>query len=567
MPAAEWTPWPSLQSVPSMEGPRMDLSAIGPPPPTVGPLPPMLDSKGAARAVHGAERQGGSPKGVSNYDGHYEEAIKMWKTGSVFSAAGSGVPATSEHDSSEPELISVRMLVDKPPEIVGPAVMQSLMDMRPGEYHDAEKNLEMPWPVGPEWAPYAKMPPQFQAERVFKGGQEWESWSFSMGLRPLCTGEHINQCKTEDGLGFDVLLRSGAHSWISAFQRKGCPYTFDIKVWSNQLDEALKECRDRLTEAPYIACTCRVRKAADGKHSELIRSVLCEGPVVECAKFCEGATVAWGVINFMLEMEARAWLAYRNFPLIEVWRGLRRSSPHYVMPVLNVIQSYALGSGHAAASAAEQADGPCYHVEMAKKLSAKLPNCPQGANNRTGREYTEGNVNVESFAALLDRVCRRAAPSADIFRKFVDLGSGRGHAVLAAHALFPFRACIGCELVPDVVNAAKASARRYAESGMAFYALSKVDPAHLFLQGDFFQDLDWSDASIVFANALTFPKHLIKELGQQALRLRPGAVFIIAVKTLKQDDQEVWEGFDMRGEAVLMGFMKHACRLWAYQRR
>ena len=26
---------------------------------------------------------------------------------------------------------------------------------------------------------------------------------------------------------------------------------------------------------------------------------------------------------------------------------------------------------------------------------------------------------------------------------FVDLGSGRGHAVLVAHALFPFRQCVG----------------------------------------------------------------------------------------------------------------------------
>ena len=61
-----------------------------------------------------------------------------------------------------------------------------------------------------------------------------------------------------------------------------------------------------------------------------------------------------------------------------------------------------------------------------------------------------GNVYIEAFASVLascsqsqmprsidssvnlspeDRICRRADASADIFRRFVDLGSGRGMAV------------------------------------------------------------------------------------------------------------------------------------------
>uniref|UniRef100_A0A7S4PXH5 Histone-lysine N-methyltransferase, H3 lysine-79 specific n=1 Tax=Alexandrium monilatum TaxID=311494 RepID=A0A7S4PXH5_9DINO len=449
----------------------------------------------------------------------------------------------------------------------------------PGVRQDDSQGLSMPWPVGPEWEQFGAMPPQFAAEKVWAGGQEWESLSYSLGLRPLrFDGELCTHVNTEDGVGFAVELSSGSSSRIVTSQRRDAPYTFDIKVWSSHFESALQEDPPSSSKGqPFVCSTCRVRKTYDGTRSELVRSLIYEGPVVQGAWRNEGPTVAVAVINFMLEMEARAWLACRNFPLVEVWRGVRRPEPVYFLPVLNVIQSYALGTGHAALSPNEQADGPCYSVAMARELSALLPDCPHGANSSkkpgrggkstSGREYAEGNVNVESFAAALDRVTRRASPEADIFRKFVDLGSGRGHAVLAAHALFPFRSCVGCELVPEVVEVSRAAARRYVESGLAFYALSQGDPAQLFQQGNFFQDLNWGDASVVFANALTFPKAMIQELGKQALRLRRGAVFIITVKPLPTDDLTLLEAFDIRGEAVLMGFMEYACRLWVYQRR
>lgn len=173
-------------------------------------------------------------------------------------------------------------------------------------------------------------------------------------------------------------------------------------------------------------------------------------------------------------------------------------------------------------------------------------------------------MTVESFAAVLDRVCRRAAPEADIFRKFVDLGSGPGHAVLTAHALMPFRSCVGVELVPDVVASARSLSRRYVDDGLAAMARSTGDAAHLFVEGDCLHDFRWSDASVVFAHNVTWPDELVRGVAQRALELRHGAVFLSAQSF--PDEPEILEAFDFRGEACLASWTDGSVHLWAYQR-
>merc|ERR1711920_13574 len=117
-----------------------------------------------------------------------------------------------------------------------------------------------------------------------------------------------------------------------------------------------------------------------------------------------------------------------------------------------------------------------------------------------------------------------------------------------AHALFPFRKCIGCEINAEIVSRACGIAECYVQSGLARHASAKGEARDLNIQADFIHDLDWREASVAFANAITFPKQLLRLIARQALRLRPGAVLIVAAGQLPLDDPTLLKAFDMRGE-------------------
>lgn len=269
-------------------------------------------------------------------------------------------------------------------------------------------------------------------------------------------------------------------------------------------------------------------------------------------------------MQFVLEMETRAWLACHGFPLVEVWRGARLPVPWATKTLHKCIGSFRFAAGHAATAVSEREEGPRFDRALARRLARELPGLPKDPQSRKSGQFLEGFVDAESFACLLDRVCRRAPPEADILRRFVDLGSGRGHAVLAAHCLFAFRSCVGCEIASDVMAGARAAAALYEASGLAARAPSGLAP--VFVEGDFLTDFDWSDASVVFANAVTWPRSLIQRIAQQALRLRKGAVLVTAVRALPVDEAPILEAFDLRGEACLMSFQVAPVQLWAYQR-
>ncbi|CAJ1410066.1 unnamed protein product [Effrenium voratum] len=259
----------------------------------------------------------------------------------------------------------------------------------------------------------------------------------------------------------------------------------------------------------------------------------------------------------MLEMEARAWASCHKFPLIEVWRGLRENCPWAQKGAENSVAAYRFGPGHAAAAAAEvwPLFDPGHCRSLAEALDQPRPHVQlQGA-------LQEGNVQVEAFAYLLDRVCRRGV--GDIFRRFVDLGSGRGLAVLIAHALFPFRDCVGVEICKEFNDSARSLAKRYADTGLAKFskAKKKLDPTSMFVEGDL-RDFDWSDASVAFANCVTWPVTLVAAMARKALRLRVGAVLL----TSKRFPNDVMRGFDFRGEACMGDWTPYAVELWAYQR-
>eukprot|EP00913_Durusdinium_trenchii_P008736 g8204.t1 len=187
-----------------------------------------------------------------------------------------------------------------------------------------------------------------------------------------------------------------------------------------------------------------------------------------------------------------------------------------------------------------------------QELEQLVPHCKNEIGKKQG-QFTEGSVDVVSFAELLQRICRRADPQADIYRSFADLGSGRGHAVLAAHALSSLRGGRG--------------RRRWKTSE----AKSSMNPLKLLEASDFLHPISsshWTSASVVFANGVTWPSELLAEIGQLALKLKKGAVLVLVARRLPADDLELLQRFDVRGDACLLSFTdKKAVQVWIYQRR
>lgn len=162
---------------------------------------------------------------------------------------------------------------------------------------------------------------------------------------------------------------------------------------------------------------------------------------------------------------------------------------------------------------------------------------------------------------------RRADACSDIFREFTDLGSGRGHAILAAHAFFPFRKCRGYEIDQEALSAAETSARQYVRSGLVMQARSTALPHKMFLRADFVKEPNWTDSSVVFVNGVTWPSNLIAETARLALRLKPGSVIMVVARRFPVE-MEFLQAFDVRGEACLLSFSQtRPCQVFVYQRR
>lgn len=272
----------------------------------------------------------------------------------------------------------------------------------------------------------------------------------------------------------------------------------------------------------------------------------------------------------MLEEETRIWAAANSFQLVEVWRGVRRAEPSCIAAARLAAAVYCCTGGEGAMTKCEATPG--FDMKYAKYLASRFRRQTLGVKVRGEKlhgQFVEGSVSIRGFAFVLDRVCRRARQSSDIMRGFVDLGSGFGLAVLAAHGLFPFRSCYGLELVKEYYDVALSYADKYMQNEHfhGSSAQSECRPEDLFVHGDIFEH-DWSDASVVFCNAVTWPPEVIRQLALRALRLKPGAVFMLmSLSRFFPDDEELLAGFDFRSDACLVSWVNYPVGLWVYQRR
>ncbi|CAK9040553.1 unnamed protein product [Durusdinium trenchii] len=458
------------------------------------------------------------------------------------------------------ELLAVRLVLDAPPEKVAAALDKALLHGDPGSLQ--KEDLPMPDPILLEWQEFIRQDCTFSSEALRHGAKDVERHSCSLGLRPLCRGDKASPLPLQpfDDFAFEVNLAKRAASrirvlgrWTSSFEDDSA-HGFFLKVEVPFGPEYLQRIQ--------LSQLCEVKRSSVG--SELTRRLLCDDFLQQTRhEDMKDSTVAIARLHsFMIEIEARAWAICHGFALIESWRGLREDYPWALKSAENAVAAYRFGSGHS--GPAQKEVWPLFDTGRAQSLSEGLfEMLPAVCNKRMELQgaLQEGNVEVESFASLLDRICRRADSCADIFRRFVDLGSGRGMAVFTAHALFPFRSCVGFEISPEYNESARLLAQWYVKEGFANGM--HVLPDLMFIQGDVLTE-DWSDASVVFANCVTWPSTLVAAVARKALRLRPGAVMISGKRL--PSEAAVMRGFDFRGEACLGDWTPYAVELWVYQR-
>lgn len=253
------------------------------------------------------------------------------------------------------------------------------------------------------------------------------------------------------------------------------------------------------------------------------------------------------------------------FSLLEVWHGARLPSRTVVAESMRIVTAFVYSSGYA--TSGEHETPPDYFDPwQALWLAGQLPKTPATGTDEQleiEAQFMDGNVDILSFSAVLWRICARARKASDIHRWFVDLGSGCGLAVLAAHFLFPLRTCTGYALMESRLRAARKLTQKYMSSGFDKCTVSSASLEGLFECGDIL-NMDWSDASVVFCNAVTWPLKMVQRVGQLAMHLRRGAVLLIARPL--PNDSAVLDVFDVRSDACLGSWTADPVHLWVYQR-
>ncbi|CAK9057349.1 unnamed protein product [Durusdinium trenchii] len=412
-----------------------------------------------------------------------------------------GSPAWVE-ETRYREIASIRFILDAPCEEVAVALSAALhgapgrIDMQREIFaagqlqlrdppEQEQTGLPLPVPMSPQWRETAFATTDFSEETVWNGSVGNSSASFSLGLRPLWSDELCTY--QEEASELEVVVRASRPGRSPAFEfscprrirsvirvtEETCEHPqklFHLQVLCSRIKEAIKLSFDETQrealglayDLDSIHCSCGVRPTSDGR-AEVFRQLFGGSALAETQPgprptgrpdfdYDPIALLASQVL-YMLDIETRVWASIHGFPLVELWRGLRRPFQWATFSALSSAASHLFALGSAADAAKELRQGDIFDMRVAKELEQLVPHCKNEIGKKQG-QFTEGSVDVVSFAELLQRICRRADPQADIYRSFADLGSGRGHAVLAAHALFPFRHCVGYEIDKEAMAAA-----------------------------------------------------------------------------------------------------------------
>eukprot|EP01031_Cornospumella_fuschlensis_P034472 gene34472-41734_t len=158
-------------------------------------------------------------------------------------------------------------------------------------------------------------------------------------------------------------------------------------------------------------------------------------------------------------------------------------------------------------------------LEVGKMLSKK----EREVKNLTDeKSLIYGEVEFASFY----RVLRKINPRPGLV--FYDLGSGTGKALFVARMTQDFSKCIGIEILQSLHTQASTIVDRYNTSYRDVLSMGQSGYARVF-EGSF-EDFDWSDGDVVFANSTCFSDELMSLLSKQSERLKPGSIVVTFTK-------------------------------------
>ncbi|MEM1244612.1 MAG: methyltransferase domain-containing protein [Pseudomonadota bacterium] len=143
-----------------------------------------------------------------------------------------------------------------------------------------------------------------------------------------------------------------------------------------------------------------------------------------------------------------------------------------------------------------------------------------------------GETLVASFRRLLNIIKPKAG---DVF---YDLGAGTGHLVLTAAVFYPFKRCVGIEILPSLYHNSNTKLQEFNQLKMQHPSLLGNSAQIKFLNRDFLT-ADVSDADIVFINATGFFADSKIALENCLNRLKPQTRVIITSKKLSLEHFEL----------------------------
>lgn len=156
------------------------------------------------------------------------------------------------------------------------------------------------------------------------------------------------------------------------------------------------------------------------------------------------------------------------------------------------------------------------------------------ARSLNGREWAYAEVEFHHFVEVLRSTTPRRG------EKFVDLGSGIGKAVFAAHLYFQFGTSKGIEFLEELHHTANGYARSFDnEMKMLFDEVKRAQ--RLEFENKNFMHANWKDADVVFCVCTAFNDELMAAISKKCELLKPGARIITLTRQLVQSDAQAFK--------------------------
>jgi len=161
----------------------------------------------------------------------------------------------------------------------------------------------------------------------------------------------------------------------------------------------------------------------------------------------------------------------------------------------------------------------------------ELSRLERQVNNYSSSTLTYSEVDFASFHRIFTRL-NRLGLSDENQGKFVDVGSGVGKVVFSAALFHDFSKVVGIEILSGLHAASVGVLESWRELRRQL-PQRKRDMDISLLLGDALS-MPWSnDTDVVFINATCFTRDMLRPLGREACRMRPGA--LLAITTHKLD--------------------------------